>query len=83
MELFLAGQREMPIGRISTEDLLKASVEIKGHKAKTRQRRLVPLTPQLRSWLDAGISTGGRFPSQLAAPVESCPGKGRGFPEGD
>jgi integrase len=57
-----AGLRTDEALRISPDDLLRDSVEIKGHKAKTRQRRLVPLTPQLRSWLDAGLSTGGTFP---------------------
>jgi integrase len=48
--------------RISNDDLRKDSVEIKGHKAKTRKRRLVAITPQLRAWLDAGLSNGGTFP---------------------
>ena len=38
-------------------------VEVKAHKAKTRQRRLIPITPQLRAWLDTARAVGGKLPS--------------------
>ena len=36
---------------------------VKAHKAKTRQRRLIPISPQLRAWLDCAREVGGQLPS--------------------
>lgn len=38
-------------------------VEVKAAKAKTRQRRLIPISPQLRTWLDTARAVGGKLPS--------------------
>jgi integrase len=56
------GLRSQEALRLSASDILADFVEIKAAKAKTRQRRLVPISPQLRAWLNAGISAGADFP---------------------
>lgn len=38
-------------------------VEVKAAKAKTRQRRLILISPQLRAWLDTARAVGGKLPS--------------------
>jgi integrase len=38
-------------------------VEVQAHKAKTRRRRLVPISPQLRNWLDCSRAVGGTLPA--------------------
>jgi integrase len=38
-------------------------VEVKAAKAKTRQRRLIPISPQLRGWLDCARNVGGKLPA--------------------
>ena len=39
-------------------------LEIPGAKSKTRRRRLVPLTPQLRAWLDVARELGSELPAR-------------------
>ena len=36
---------------------------MKAHKAKTRHRRLIPISPQLRAWLDTAQNIDGKLPS--------------------
>lgn len=43
-------------------DVRPDAVNIEGAKAKTRLRRVVPLTPQLRAWLDAAKAHGAALP---------------------
>jgi integrase len=38
-------------------------IEIKAEKAKTRRRRLIPISPQLRVWLDSARGIGGKLPA--------------------
>lgn len=38
-------------------------VEVKAHKAKTRQRRLISISPQLRAWLESARAIHGKLPS--------------------
>ncbi len=37
--------------RIDADDIRTDYIHVKGHKAKTRNRRLVPMNPALRTWL--------------------------------
>jgi integrase len=39
-------------------------IEIPGAKAKTRRRRLVPITPQLRAWLEVAHKAGSELPAR-------------------
>lgn len=57
-----AGLRSQEILRLSADDILSDFVEVTAAKAKTRQRRLIPITPQLRAWLDAGKEADAKFP---------------------
>ena len=47
-----AGLRHAEIQRLTWEDIRGDVIDIRARAAKTRQRRLVPVLPVLRSWLD-------------------------------
>jgi hypothetical protein len=45
------GLRRSEAEQLDWAEVGEEFVEVKAHKAKTRQRRLVPISPQLRAWL--------------------------------
>ena len=51
---YFAGLRPAEASRISDADILPDHVQVAGHHAKTRQRRLVTIHPALRAWLAIG-----------------------------
>jgi integrase len=53
---YFAGLRPAEASRISDADILPDHVQVAGHHAKTRQRRLVSILPALRAWLAVGGS---------------------------
>lgn len=57
-----AGVRAGEARRIAWNDLSGDYIEVKAGKAKTRRRRLIPITPQLRAWLDAAKAAGSDLP---------------------
>ena len=57
-----AGVRPEEARRLAWEDVVPDFVEIKAHKAKTRRRRLVTITPQLRAWLDLARNVESELP---------------------
>ena len=57
-----AGIRPEEARRLTWADIGPEFVNIPAAKAKTRQRRLVTITPQLRDWLDLGRQLGGLLP---------------------
>jgi hypothetical protein len=50
----LAGLRPEEARRLEWANVGEEFIEVPGHKAKTRRRRLVPLTAQLQAWLELG-----------------------------
>ncbi|MCU0785323.1 MAG: hypothetical protein MUF81_14970 [Verrucomicrobia bacterium] len=58
-----AGVRPEEAHRLAWEDVGPDFVEIKAHKAKTRRRRLVTITPQLRAWLDLARAVKSELPA--------------------
>jgi integrase len=58
----LSGVRPDEARRLSWENVGADVVEIPGAKAKTRRRRTVPITPQVRAWLDVARIEGGGLP---------------------
>ncbi len=57
------GLRRSEAEQLEWAEISEEFVEVKAHKAKTRQRRLIPITPQLRAWLDTARAVGGKLPS--------------------
>jgi integrase len=47
-----AGLRHAEIQRLQWDDVHMDHIDIRARNAKTRQRRLVPILPALRSWID-------------------------------
>lgn len=64
---YFAGVRAAELQRMSEANLLDGYVEIPAEKSKTRRRRLVSISPNLRAWLDTGgtLRT-GRMSGELA-----------------
>jgi integrase len=58
----LAGVRPEEAHRLEWSNVGAEAVEIPGAKAKTRRRRPVPITPQLRAWLQVAQTEGGELP---------------------
>jgi integrase len=56
------GIRPEEARRLAWTDVRPDAVNIEGAKAKTRHRRVVPLTPQLRAWLDTAKAHGAALP---------------------
>ena len=56
------GVRPEEARRLAWEDVGDDYVTIEGHKAKTRRRRLVTITPQLRAWLELARSLDSELP---------------------
>lgn len=59
-----AGLRSAEIERLEWEeiDLAGGTIEIKAAKTKTASRRLVPILPNLRAWLERSFSKGRLWP---------------------
>lgn len=57
-----AGMRPEEARRLAWEDVAGDHIEVKAVKAKTRRRRLIELTPQLRAWLDAARHSDAELP---------------------
>ena len=49
-----AGVRPEELMRLGWEDITTQGVSINGHKAKTRQRRLITISENLKGWLSLG-----------------------------
>lgn len=62
LQLF-GGLRRAEAEELKWEDIGEEFIEVKGHIAKTRRRRLNPITPQLRAWLDTAREIGGKLPA--------------------
>jgi hypothetical protein len=60
--LFFTGLRSQEALRLDETNLNPDFVEVTARKSKTRQRRLIEISPQLRAWLDAGFQNGGTLP---------------------
>jgi integrase len=58
-----AGVRPEEARRLAWENIGPDFLEVTGAKSKTRRRRLVPLTPQLRAWLDLARELGSELPA--------------------
>jgi integrase len=57
------GLRRSEAEQLDWDEISEEFVEVKAHKAKTRQRRLIPISPQLKAWLDTARAAGGKLPS--------------------
>lgn len=58
-----AGIRPAEAGQLEWSDILNGYVQVQGHKAKTRRRRLVTMNPALKEWLAVGaIALRGELP---------------------
>jgi integrase len=57
-----AGVRPEEACRLAWENIGPDYVNVQGHKAKTRKRRLVTITPQLRAWLDTARAVESELP---------------------
>lgn len=56
---YFAGVRSGEAARLTEADIREGHIEVTAAKAKTRRRRIVEVTPNLRAWLDLG----GRLPA--------------------
>jgi len=57
------GLRRAEAEKIEWEEIGPEFIEIKAHKAKTRHRRLVPISAYLRAWLDCARQVDGKLPA--------------------
>jgi integrase len=57
-----AGVRPDEARRLSWENIGPEFVNVEAHKAKTRRRRLVTITPHLRAWLDVARAADSELP---------------------
>ena len=57
------GLRRSEAEQLEWAEIGKEFVEVKAAKAKTRQRRLIPISPQLLAWLDTSRDVGGKLPA--------------------
>jgi integrase len=62
LQLF-GGLRRAEAEELKWDDIGEEFIEVKGHIAKTRKRRLNAITPQLRAWLDTARAVGGKLPA--------------------
>jgi integrase len=60
--VLFGGLRPDEARRISWEDIREGFVHIEGAKAKTRRRRLVPISDQLAAWIDAARAVEAPLP---------------------
>ena len=56
------GLRRSEAEALEWKEISEKFVEVKAHKAKTRQRRLIPISPQLRAWLNTAKEIDGKLP---------------------
>jgi integrase len=61
--ILFGGLRRSEAEEIEWAEIGEEFVEVKAHKAKTRQRRLIPISPQLRAWLGTSRTVGGTLPA--------------------
>ena len=61
--ILFGGLRRSEAEAIEWAEISDEFVEVKAHKAKTRHRRLIPVSPQLRAWLDTARAVGGTLPA--------------------
>jgi integrase len=59
-----AGVRPEEARRMEWANIGPDFLEVTSAKSKTRRRRLVPLTPQLRAWLDLARALGSELPAR-------------------
>ncbi len=57
------GIRRAEAEKIKWAEIGAEFIEIKAENAKTRRRRLVPISAQLRGWLDCAREIGGKLPA--------------------
>jgi integrase len=57
------GLRRSEAEQLEWSEISEEFVEVKAHKAKTRQRRLVPVSTQLAAWLKTASEIDGKLPS--------------------
>lgn len=57
------GLRRSEAEQLEWSEISEEFVEVKAHKAKTRQRRLVPVSAQLAAWLKTAREVDGKLPS--------------------
>jgi len=62
LQLF-GGLRRAEAEELKWEAIGAEYVEVKGHIAKTRKRRVNAITTQLRAWLDTAREVGGKLPA--------------------
>jgi integrase len=61
--ILFGGLRRSEAEEIEWAEVGEEFIEVKAHKAKTRKRRLVPISPQLSAWLKTARSVGGKLPA--------------------
>jgi len=61
--MLFGGLRRSEAEQLAWDEVGEEHVEVKAHKAKTRQRRLVPISPQLHAWLETSRKVGGKLPA--------------------
>jgi len=57
------GVRRSEAEKIEWKEIGAEHIEVKAKKAKTRRRRLIPISAQLRAWLDCSRQIGGTLPA--------------------
>lgn len=62
LQLF-GGLRRAEAEELNWDAIGEEFIEVKGHIAKTRKRRLNAITPQLRAWLDTARAIGSKLPA--------------------
>jgi integrase len=61
--ILFGGLRRSEAEALEWNEISDEFVEVKAHKAKTRQRRLVPISPQLKAWLECARKLGSTLPT--------------------
>jgi integrase len=58
-----SGVRRSEAEKVAGAEIGAEFIEIKAEKAKIRRRRLIPISTQLRAWLECACETGGKLPA--------------------
>jgi len=61
--ILFGGLRRSEAEALEWAEISETHVEVKAHKAKTRQRRLVPISRQLAAWLECARKVGSTLPT--------------------